>query len=56
LLQTIIASYKKSNIMTLSLSVDKENQAFRLYQRLGFLIHADKGHSVIMKKGSGILI
>lgn len=50
LLKNIMTIYENT---TLSLSVDKKNPAIRLYQRVGFIIHSDKGDSVIMKTKSG---
>ncbi|MGB5818894.1 MAG: GNAT family N-acetyltransferase [Saonia sp.] len=50
LLDGIAKYYSKKGISALSLSVDKQNAARRLYERKGFLFFADVGTAVTLMK------
>lgn len=50
LLQQIEIAYSQMGVKTLSLSVDKLNQAKRLYKRAGYKIHKEKETSITMIK------
>lgn len=48
LLEAIFALLKKENYKRVSLSVQKENRALRLYLRLGFEVLLDRGGECVM--------
>lgn len=50
LMNSIMEEYNMLGVEALSLSVDKKNKAFQLYQKLGFKIHSETDKSVTMKK------
>ena len=50
LMSSIMKEYKMLGMEALSLSVDKKNKAFHLYQKLGFKIYSETDKSVTMKK------
>ena len=50
LLEAVAAAYQRKGIKALSLSVDKQNPAFKLYKRAGFEIVLETETSVTMKK------
>ncbi|MGD1894805.1 MAG: GNAT family N-acetyltransferase [Cyclobacteriaceae bacterium] len=50
LIRDIARSYQQVGIKALSLSVDKKNRAYTLYQRMGCEVVAETDTSVVMKK------
>lgn len=48
LLLALFEAAKEAGYTKVSLSVQKENPAYRLYQRLGFVIHKDNGGDLVM--------
>lgn len=52
LLQTALDEVERRGIAAVSLSVDPDNQAFRLYKRLGFVEESLNGTSVTMVRVS----
>lgn len=50
LVNAIVAKYENINVDQISLSVDKANDAYRLYQRIGFETIAETETSFTMKK------
>jgi len=49
LIKQMIIDLKKKNINALSLSVDKENPAMKLYKKLGFLVVNETEKSAVMR-------
>ena len=50
LIEEIVAVYRTLNVRAVSLSVDKNNSALRLYRRMGFEVVEESGRSVVMRK------
>lgn len=50
LLLALFEKAKEAGYAKVSLSVQKENPAYRLYQRLGFVTHKDNGGDLVMWK------
>lgn len=50
LVKTIEKHYRESGVQSISLSVDRQNPAKVLYDRLGFQVISDNGHDFIMQR------
>jgi len=48
LLEAMVSLLRENGYGNVSLSVQKENPAYGLYQKLGFTVHEDKGEDVVM--------